>query len=100
VAALCRHFKIPAGVIVNKADLNPENTRDIQRWCDAAQTEFLAALPYDSAVTEAMVQRQAVTEFSADGLSMDIRRTWRRIVELGNRKATPGSKLETANSLS
>jgi MinD superfamily P-loop ATPase len=88
VADLCRHFKIPTGVIVNKADLNPENTRDIQRWCDAAQTEFLAALPYDPAVTEAMVQRQTVTEFSADGLSMDIRRSWYRIVELGNRKAT------------
>lgn len=86
VAELCRHFKIPAGVIVNKADLNPENTIDIQRWCDAAQTEFLAALPYDQAVTEAMVQRQAVTEYSADGLSMAISRTWRRIMELGSRK--------------
>jgi MinD superfamily P-loop ATPase len=88
VAELCRHFKIPAGVIVNKADLNPENTIDIQRWCEAARTEFLAALPYDPAVTEAMVQRQAVTEFSTDGLSMNIRRTWRRILELGRPKTT------------
>jgi MinD superfamily P-loop ATPase len=88
VADLCRHFKIPTGVIVNKADLNLENTQDIRRWCDAARTEFLAALPYDPAVTEAMVQRQTVTEFSADGLSMDIRRSWHRILELGNRKAT------------
>jgi hypothetical protein len=48
----------------------------------------LAALPYDAAVTEAMVQRLTVTEFSADGLSMDIRRTWRRIMELGSRKTT------------
>jgi len=87
VADLCRHFKIPTGVIVNKADLNPENTADIQRWCEAAQTEFLAALPYDPAVTEAMVRRQAVTEFSADGLSADIRRVWRRIAELADQKA-------------
>jgi MinD superfamily P-loop ATPase len=87
VADLCRHFKIPTGVIVNKADLNPENTADIQRWCVEAQTEFLAALPYDPAVTEAMVQRQAVTEFSADGLSEDIRRVWRRIAELADQKA-------------
>jgi MinD superfamily P-loop ATPase len=86
VAELCRHFKIPAGVIVNKADLNPENTTDIQRWCDEAQPEFLAALPYDAAVTEAMVQRQTVTEYSADGLSTDIRRVWHRILELGNQK--------------
>jgi MinD superfamily P-loop ATPase len=100
VAELCRHFKIPTGVIVNKADLNPANTTDIQRWCAAAQTEFLAALPYDPAVTEAMVQRQTVTEFSAGGLSMDIRRTWRRIIELGHPKATPESTIEIVKSLS
>ncbi len=100
VAELCRHFKIPTGVIVNKADLNPENTLDIQRWCDAVRAEFLAALPYDPAVTEAMVQRQTVTEFSADGLSMDIRRTWRRIIELGHRKAPSGSTIEIVKSLS
>jgi MinD superfamily P-loop ATPase len=86
VTELCRHFKIPTGVIVNKADLNSENTQDIRRWCDAAQTEFLATLPYDPVVTEAMVQRQTVTEYSADGLSMNIRRTWRRILELGHHK--------------
>ncbi|MFO7497598.1 MAG: hypothetical protein R6X05_18405 [Desulfobacterales bacterium] len=62
VADLCRHFKIPAGVIVNKADLNPANTAAIRRWCDAENTDFLEALPYDAAVTEAMVRRQAVTE--------------------------------------
>jgi MinD superfamily P-loop ATPase len=87
VADLYRHFKIPTGVIVNKADLNPQNTADIQRWCDEARTEFLSALPYDSAVTEAMVRRQAVTEFSADGLSADICRVWRRIAELAQQKA-------------
>ena len=87
VADLCRHFKIPAGVIVNKADLNPENTNGIRRWCGEALVEFLAALPYDPAVTEAMVRRQAVTEFHADGVSAEIRRVWRRIVDLGNQKA-------------
>jgi MinD superfamily P-loop ATPase len=88
VSELCRHFKIPTGVIVNKADLNPENTCGIQRWCDEARTEFLAELPYDPAVTEAMVRRQTVTEYSADGLSADIRSAWSRIVELANSKKT------------
>jgi MinD superfamily P-loop ATPase len=87
VADLCRHFKIPTGVIVNKADLNPENTAGIQRWCGESQTEFLAALPYDPAVTEAMVRRQAVTEFRTNGLSADIRRAWCRIVNLESQKA-------------
>jgi MinD superfamily P-loop ATPase len=100
VADLCRHFKIPTGVIVNKSDLNPENTSDIRRWCHATQTEFLAALPYDPAVTEAMVQRQSVTEYSAEELSGQIRRTWRRIWELGQQKAASAKTVETNPSLS
>jgi MinD superfamily P-loop ATPase len=87
VAELCRHFKVPTGVIVNKADLNTENTAGIRRWCGEARAEFLAALPYDPAVTEAMVRRQAVTEFRTDGLSADIRRVWCRIVNLESQKA-------------
>jgi MinD superfamily P-loop ATPase len=98
VADLCRHFKIPTGVIVNKADLNPANTADIERWCEQARTEFLAALPYDPAVTEAMVQRQAVTEYRTDGLSMNIRRTWRRILELGSRRTTSREPADIAKS--
>jgi MinD superfamily P-loop ATPase len=87
VADLCRHFKIPTGVVVNKADLNPENTAGIRRWCAKADAEFIAALPYDPAVTLAMVQRRAVTEVTPAGLSADVRRVWTRIVELGGRKA-------------
>jgi MinD superfamily P-loop ATPase len=87
VADLCRHFKIATGVIVNKADLNAANTEGIQRWCGEVRTEFLAALPYDPAVTEAMVLRQAVTEFRSDGLAAEIRRVWRRIEDSANRKA-------------
>lgn len=82
VAALCRHFKIRAGVIVNKADLSPDNVAEIRRGCAASGMPFLAALPYDAAVTEAMVRRLAVTEYRLDGIAADIARVWRRIVKL------------------
>jgi MinD superfamily P-loop ATPase len=87
VAELCRHFRTPTGVIVNKADLNPRNTADIRSWCDASGTVFLAALPYDPTVTEAMVLRKAVTEIAADGLSALLRPAWAQIEDLATRKA-------------
>lgn len=82
VAILCRHFRIPAGVIVNKADLNPENTEAVRRWCESEKTDFLGALPYDAAVTEAMVRRQTVTEFTPKGLSAAVRSIWERVLTL------------------
>jgi MinD superfamily P-loop ATPase len=82
VADLCRHFRIPAGVIVNKADLNPANTEAIRRWCKTENTDFLDALPYDAAVTGAMVRRQTVTEYTPSGIATSVRRAWERILEL------------------
>jgi MinD superfamily P-loop ATPase len=82
VADLCRHFKIPAGVIVNKADLNPANTKAVQHWCESGTTDFLGALAYDAAVTEAMVRRLTVTEFTPDGISASVRRIWKRVLSL------------------
>lgn len=89
VADLCRHFTIPIGVIVNKADLNPEATEAVHGWCAAEKADFLGALPYDPAVTEAMVRRQAVTEFSDNGLSVPIRIVWSKIIELMQRTRSP-----------
>ncbi len=87
VADLCRHFKIPTGVIVNKADLNPANTDGIRRWCADNQATFIGELPYDPAVTQAMVRRQAVTEYGAGALAAALRRQWARIMEMADRKA-------------
>lgn len=89
VADLCRHFKIPAGVIVNKADLNPANTEAVQRWCESGKIDFLGALAYDAAVTGAMVRRQTVTEFTADGISASVRRIWERVLTLSEKSQKP-----------
>jgi len=96
VADLCRHFTIPIGVIVNKADLNPETTQAVQRWCTAENADFLGALPYDPAVTEAMIRRQAVTEFSDNGLSAPIRTVWARIIERMQRTRSPRTAVTAA----
>lgn len=89
VADLCRHFRTPAGVIVNKADLNPANTGAMRRWCAESGVRFLAELPYDPAVTEAMVRRRAVTETTDSGLSATVRGVWPTIATLSERKAEP-----------
>lgn len=96
VADLCRHFTIPIGVIVNKADLNPETTEAVHRWCAVENADFLGALPYDPAVTEAMVRRQAVTEFSDNGLSAPIRIVWSKIIELMQRPRSPRAAIKAA----
>ena len=63
VADLCRHFRVPLAVIINKADLNPAEADAIEAMCAENGHTLLGRLPFDPVVTQAMVRRQALTEF-------------------------------------
>jgi len=63
VADLCRHFRVPMAVIINKADLNAAEADAIAALCAENGHTLLGRLPFDPVVTQAMVRRQALTEF-------------------------------------
>ncbi|MEW6265256.1 MAG: ATP-binding protein [Thermodesulfobacteriota bacterium] len=86
VLDLCRHFHIPAGVIVNKHDLNPANTKEIEAFCRERGLSVLARLPHDPAMTQAMVRGRVITEFTQGGLADLVRRAWLDIEALVNLK--------------
>ncbi len=82
VVQLCRHFKVPAGVIVNKHDLNLAQTAAIEDYCTSQGLEVLACLPFDPAMTEAMVKGLVITEYSDNGLSGALQAAWQRIEQM------------------
>jgi MinD superfamily P-loop ATPase len=63
VAQLADFFRVPVTVCVNKADLNPESTRDIQRYAEQKGYKFLGAIPFDPAFTKAMVEGKTIFEY-------------------------------------
>jgi MinD superfamily P-loop ATPase len=62
VIELCRHFRVPAAVIVNKHDLNPGLSAGIEDWCRADDIPLLARVPFDKRFVEAMLAARTVTE--------------------------------------
>ncbi len=50
VADLCKHFGVPAAVVVNKADLNPDKTGAIRAWCVDRDLPLIAEIPFDPQV--------------------------------------------------
>ncbi len=82
VASLCDHFRTKVAVVVNKHDLNPEHTGRIGALCAEKGYTLAALLPHDTAVTEAMVRRQAVTEAPDSPIAADIRQAWRTLMNL------------------
>ncbi len=79
VAGLCDHFRIRAGVIINKADINPDEARIIEQYCREKGYPLLARLPHDPAITEAMVKACAVTELGKTEIGESIRQAWTKI---------------------
>jgi MinD superfamily P-loop ATPase len=71
------HFRVPAMVLINKADVNPGHTAGIEAYCRAQGIELVGKLPYDDVVTEAMVQGQPVTIYQPEGaMASALREVW------------------------
>jgi len=80
ILATVSHFRVPALVCINKADLNPGHTAAIEAFCAAGAIELVGKLPYDSVVTKAMVQGQPVTAYRSEGtMAAALREMWARI---------------------
>ncbi len=76
VAELTRHFQVPAGVIINKHDLNLDHSDRIAAFCRREGLPLLGRVPLDPDVTHAMIEGKAVTEFTRGSISGILRRVW------------------------
>jgi MinD superfamily P-loop ATPase len=74
------HFRIPALVCINKADIFPAGAAQIEAYCRAHDMELVGHIPFDATVTEAMVQGEPVTAYSFDApASQALRAIWQRV---------------------
>ncbi len=55
VLDLAEHFEVPAGVVVNKADLAPANTERIHRQCEERGLPRLGDIPFHRGIVDAIV---------------------------------------------
>jgi len=55
--ALAKHFMMPAAVIINKFDLNPEVASEIESYARESGMEVLGRIPYDDTVPRSMIMR-------------------------------------------
>ncbi|MCR4393905.1 MAG: ATP-binding protein [Dehalococcoidales bacterium] len=76
VLEVCQHFNVPAMICINKYDINPENTEQILRFCEEKGIEVAAKIPFDSAVTQAIIKGFPVIEFYRGKVSSEIERLW------------------------
>ena len=74
------HFGTESGVIINKADLNIENSRKIENMCKEKGVDLLGSIPYDTIVTDAQMEGIPVVEHApVSEVSKNIDRIYKKI---------------------
>ncbi len=80
VAELCGHFNIPAGIIINKYDLNAKETAAIEAYGKEKGFTLFGNLPHDPVITRAMINAQAITEYEDNDFANQLTNIWERII--------------------
>lgn len=80
VLSLAQHFNIRSTVVINKYDLNMENTEKVEDFCRQEGVEVAGKLPFDNAFTKAMVQGKTILEYLNSPLVKEIENIWRRVL--------------------
>ncbi len=65
ILEVIRFFNLRSGVVVNKHDLNRENTEEIRAAAASYGADFLGLIPYDKTVTRAQLEARSVVEYDA-----------------------------------
>lgn len=83
VAQLAAHFNVPAMMCVNKFDLNPEQTYEIEEFAREKNIGILGRIPFDPIFTKSMVQGQTIFEYDRDSNTCQtVKSVWEHVSEV------------------
>jgi MinD superfamily P-loop ATPase len=76
---LVKTFKLKAGCIINKFDINQPGTEEILKFLDEENIAHISSIPYNENFTKAMVNAQTIVEYDNNGLKEIISESWGKI---------------------
>ena len=83
VLATTAHFRVRSLVCINKADIYPAGATRIEAFCKQNGVPVVGWIPFDTTVTEAMVQGQPVTRYAPDSpASQALREVWEKVADI------------------
>ena len=81
VLELAKHFSVPACVIVNKWDINPEMTAEIEAEAVNNSASPVGRIPYDTAFTVAQINGRTLVEESTGASVNNITSIWESVCQ-------------------
>jgi len=79
-----KHFKVKTACIINKYDINKQNTQGIINWCHSNNVEFLGKISYSEEAIKAVTQGIPIPELPGSKLSNEIKKIWYNLINIDN----------------
>lgn len=79
IADVAGHFSIPSKVVINKYDINLDNTKAIRKICAKRNIEVVACLPFSEEVVKSIVKGVPVVEYCIGKITEEITNVWQAI---------------------
>jgi MinD superfamily P-loop ATPase len=73
------HFQIPVRVVINKFDLNPENSEKIAEICASKKIEIMGRIPFSAEVPRSLVKAVPYVEFAHDDVTEEMISIWNKM---------------------
>jgi MinD superfamily P-loop ATPase len=79
VVELAQQLRVAVAAIINKADLNRENSATIADYCEDQGIPVLASLPFDEVVVSANAAQVPLVEYDDGPVAQGIRQAWEQL---------------------
>ena len=79
VTRLTANFGIETLVCVNKTDINPQITGQINEEAGQRGLKVIGKIPYDEAFTKAQIMKASVVEYTGGAVTERIKALWRQV---------------------
>jgi len=76
VLELTNHFDIPAYICINKWDINPSMSQEIQRCAQDQGAMVVGTIPYDPQITTAQIAGKSIIEYGNSISAIAIKQIW------------------------
>jgi MinD superfamily P-loop ATPase len=87
--AVADHFRVPTGIVINKADINPGIAGRIEEYASTTGRDFLGRIGYDAAFTRAQRSGSSVLDTATALLRGSLESAWRAVERAVRKERSP-----------
>jgi MinD superfamily P-loop ATPase len=80
VIGLTRHFGVSTACVINKYDINAENTKNIEGWCDKNGVPVYGKIPFDEMVSKSIMNAKPILEYTQNRVTQEVERIWKNLL--------------------